>query len=280
MKKIALLIVIVLTSCAIEDTIARKDDPLSIEANIKEGKFAEVRLTNSINFSGIIDSLEIAKSVESKAKVSISDGTNSEILTLKKDENRFPFFFYQGTVIKGEIGKLYNLSITINNNTYHSTTSIPNQPEIINIDFVTANEEGNPTPDFKDIILTIKNDINTTNYFKILIKNENDSKFRDATPFLFNTENINTAEFPIVVSYSKFENDTKINLLETNATFELQLIQITKEQFSFWKSIKDDETILLSGASLTNEVNSNISNNAFGYWSGENPTAIKFIVPE
>jgi len=56
-------------SCTINDTEKKVSEKLTIEGQIREDEFAEIFLTNSLDFEGIIDSLTVAKSVESKAKV-------------------------------------------------------------------------------------------------------------------------------------------------------------------------------------------------------------------
>lgn len=278
MKKL-LILLIPFIGCSINDTDTISNDPLTVEGQIQEGKLAEIRLTNSLKFKGNIDSLEIARSIQSKAKVTLSDGSVTEVLTLKRDNSRFPFLFYRSNTIKGDLEKKYELSITVTGKSFNSTTSIPIKPKILNIDYTTARKDGVITPEFKDIKLTINNPSKTIRYFKILMKGKNNTNFENASPFIISTENINTETFPLIVNFNDFENGKKTNLLKVGETFELQIVSITKGQFDFWKSIKGDETTFLDGSSFSNETISNISNGAFGYWSGENTVTTKFKIP-
>ncbi|WP_218599745.1 DUF4249 family protein [Polaribacter sp. NJDZ03] len=280
MKKIIFLSFL-LCSCLNTETDILSSDKLTVEGQIEEGKFARISLTNSLQFKGIIDSVEVAKSIESKAKVVLSNGEVSEILTLKKDESRFPFLYYRSNLIKGEIGKTYDLSIQIRGKEFVSKTSVPKKAAVLNVEFLDWKEDGIVYPDFKDIKLTINNSNLEQKYFKIFIKNEKEEKFELALPFIFSTENIATETFPLIVSYIKTDKEGENeNQIRINDVIEIQLISITKDQFYFWKSVEGDQTSILENASYANEVVTNISNGAFGYWSGENISSFKFKVPE
>ncbi len=274
------LVVLVMYGCVDTDADILSSDQLTVEGEIQENKFAEIRLTNSLFFEGVIDSLEIAKSIETKARVEISNGETSEILTLKREDSKFPFLYYRSNIIKGELGKNYDLSITVRGKEFVSRTELPEKPEILDINFLEFIEDGISNPNYRDVKLTINNDVSSIRYFKILIKNEKEDKFGLGGPFIFNTENISTNKFPLIVRYLKFDEGEKENQFKVNEVMVLQLVAITKEQFDFWKSVKGDESTFIENSSFTNEVVTNISNGAFGYWSGENVESIKFKILE
>ncbi|GAA4230357.1 hypothetical protein GCM10022291_00280 [Postechiella marina] len=278
--KIYYLLLIVLFGCENNNVIL--SDELTVEGQILEGEFARINLTNSLPFSGVIDSMEVARSMEAKAKVELSDGEISEILTLKRDDSRFPYLYYRSNIIKGELNKQYNLSVTIRGKEFKSITTIPEKVNVLDVSFSTWEEEGVVEPDYKDINFTIENNTDEDRYFKILIKNENEKRFEFARPFIFNTENISTNTFPLIVSYIKFNEDSgeKENHVRVGEVLELKIVSITKEQFYFWKSIEGDVTSPLEDSSFSNAVVSNISNGAFGYWSGESVESFKFEIPE
>ncbi|MFB9055291.1 DUF4249 family protein [Mariniflexile ostreae] len=279
MKKF-LFVCMLICSCTDYDTETWNSDSLTVEGQIETDKFAVIRLTNSLPFKGIIDSMEVAKSMETKAKVELFDGEHTEILTLKRDDSSFPFLYYRSNIIKGEIGKEYQLSISIRGKEFLSKTTVPEKANVLDIGFSEWTEDGIVFPDFKDIKIIIDNKTLKNKYFKILIKNEKENKFEFARPFIFNTENIYTENFPVVVSYVKFDDDgKKENQLRVGEIIELKIVAITKAQFDFWKSVKGDATSLLEGASLANQVPTNISNGAFGYWSGENAVSYRVQIP-
>lgn len=275
-----LLLLLLLCSCSLNTSTVLSSDQLTIEGHISEDKFAEVFLTNSLAFTGVIDSLQVATSIESKAKVTIFDGETSEILTLKKDDSRFPFLFYRSNIIKGDVTKNYKLSVSIRGKTFTSKTTIPKQINILEVNFLKSIEEGVNQPNFRNIELTIENNTTNIRYFKVLAKTKEENKFKPAKPFIFNTENIFTNTFPLVITYVEFNDGVKTNKLVVNENIELRIVAITKDQFGFWKSVKGDESTLVENTSFTNEVKTNISNGAFGYWSGENTKTLKFKILE
>ncbi len=279
MRKL-LFLSIILFSCADTETNDSSVDTLTVEGQIREGRFAEIRLTNSLPFRGVIDSIEVAKSIESKAKVVLSNGQDSEILTLKRDDSSFPFLYYRSNSIKGEIDKTYNLSVSIRGKEFISETTIPEASKVLNVEFLEWIEDGVINPDFRDIKLTIDNKTFEDRYFKILVKKESEENFELARPFIFSTENIITETFPVVVSYIRLSDvdGKKENQIMVGDVVELKLVAITKEQFDFWKSVNGDETTPLENSSFTNKIITNISNGAFGYWSGESLNHLKFDV--
>ncbi|TXE10174.1 hypothetical protein FUA26_11935 [Seonamhaeicola algicola] len=280
MKKILFLSFILFTISCVTDTDVLQDK-LTVEGHINQDEFARVYLTNSLPFKGVIDSLEVAKSIESKAKVELFDGETSEILTLKKDDSYFPFLYYRSNEIKGQLGKKYKLKITIRDYEFNAETNLPEQPVVLNIEFLDAVAEGRLIPGFKDLRLTINNNKpNEPKYFKLLIKNETDTMFEHADPFIFNTENILTDTFPIIMHHKIYKNNERDDILKIGVVTDLQVVAITKAQYDFWLSVKGDVTVPIDNASFTTAVKGNISNGAFGYWSGESKATFRFKVPE
>jgi len=84
-----------------------------------------VLLTTSHAYFSGVDSTTINDLVETRAKVTVSDGEISDVLTLKKDDSYFPPFVYQGTKLKGEVGKTYTLTVELKGEKYTATTTIP-----------------------------------------------------------------------------------------------------------------------------------------------------------
>lgn len=280
MKKLRLVFLAIgIISCEKVSNDTLDTNSLTVEAQIKEGRVAEVYLTNAISFESTIDSLSILEAIESKAKVVLSSGEDSEVLTLKRNDNRFPFAYYEGNEIKGEVGKEYALTVSIRGEVFTSTSSIPEKPRILDVDFMDAVNENDPNEKVVDLKLTVENN-REIKYFKILAKNVNENKFSNAKPLIFSSETLSATEsFPVFISYSKEIDGKFVNQVKPGESYEISLIAISKEQFDFWKSIKGDQTSIQDNASLSINTPSNISNGAFGYWSGENVTTIRVDVP-
>lgn len=255
---------------------------LTVEGFIQEGQFAEVLLTNSIPFKGRIDSLEVVRAIESKAKVVVSNSETTEILTLKRDDTRFPYLFYRGNIIKGELGETYNLHITISGQEYFSETTIPSPPEVLEVGFVDSfDDENKLEKDLKDLKVILSSADSQVNYFKARFLDVEDegASYKPAKPFIFNTENITEDSFSVILEYTSLnlEIDEVENNLVLGKSFLLDITSITEEEYAFWKAVKGDETTFLDGVSFNEQIPTNIGG-AFGYWSGQNSAKIGLVV--
>lgn len=98
---------------------------LVVEGSINSNDFAQVYLSTSIALSSQLDSVALSKLPISSARVEISDGENSEILTGRVAKKRLPYFVYTGNTIRGVAGRKYRLTITYRKKQYIAETEIP-----------------------------------------------------------------------------------------------------------------------------------------------------------
>lgn len=98
---------------------------LVVEGWIEQGKYPQVILTQSAAYFDKIDSASMRESVVTTAKVTVSDGEQEEVLTLKKKDAFFPAYVYEGNEIRGNVGKSYSLKIESQGKTYTAETTIP-----------------------------------------------------------------------------------------------------------------------------------------------------------
>ncbi len=122
---IVVLLLLLFSSCEKDITFKLPDQTvkLVVEGWIEQDQFPEVILTKSSPYFSPIDTAALLSSIVQDANVYISNGTTTEKLSLVYD-SQYPFFFYKGDTMKGEIGKTYNLTILYEGNTYTATTSI------------------------------------------------------------------------------------------------------------------------------------------------------------
>lgn len=268
-----LIAILVLSSCnTLENELVFKEE-LTIEGYIEYGKQANVYLTTSLPFSGEVDSLEIIKAIETKAKVELISQDFSEILTLKKDNSRYPFFFYRSNLIKGEVGKNYKLKVLLKGQEYLANTQVPEDPVITEIETLEVEDE-------KRLKISIENNYLKKSYYKILIKSEMESKFSFAEPFIVNNETVKTDQLIVVIKYNKKIDGVKVNQLEESGVFDIKLVAITQDEYLFIKSVKGDGEIDNSIPNFSQEIYTNIKGGAgvFGFWAGENSIQKRIII--
>jgi hypothetical protein len=110
---------------SIDFEVQDPDDMIVIDGWIENDQFAKVLLTRNTPYFSTLDSASLRELVLTRAKVTLTDGVNNEILTLRKNEDYFPPFIYEGNVIRGETGKEYTITVEYGGKTAFGTTSIP-----------------------------------------------------------------------------------------------------------------------------------------------------------
>jgi len=127
---ISAFLLMVLASCEREIDIDLPNDEelIVVEGRIRPNEAPVILLTKNQGFFDAVPAgLEdfVNSFVIQDAQVIISDGVQSEQLQFTIDFVNYPFFYYTGNVIKGEVGKTYALSIIYNNKVLTSSTTIP-----------------------------------------------------------------------------------------------------------------------------------------------------------
>ena len=116
-----------LFSCSEENAIAYAEysPKIVVEGWIENGTTATVILSLSASFNHELDTAYLLQQVIRSAKVSVSNGEQTELLTLGVDNRYLPPYVYYGTSIKGEVGKSYTLKIEYNGKVLSAETYIP-----------------------------------------------------------------------------------------------------------------------------------------------------------
>ncbi|MGY6649383.1 hypothetical protein [Wenyingzhuangia sp. IMCC45574] len=242
-------------------------EALTVEGYVTEGEFVKVYLTSNLPFQGEIAERDLLIAEEGRAKVVVSDGIEEEILTLTRDDSRYPNLYYQTKRMKGRVGVKYNLTVNLKGVTYFAETTVPSQPIVKSIAVINGGKEG-------DRAIQIKMENSTEiEYYKVLIKNRIEESYSWANPYLFSTELANKEEdLNLVLKYSEYVGQEEINKLYFLNTYDIELVKIAKAEYEFFKSAYGDVTTLLITGTFAENIESNIQggNNVLGFWTGEN----------
>lgn len=93
-------------------------EKLCVDARIDQGEYARVFLTKNAKYFGSYDLNELLNYVVTNAFVTVSNGITTDTLT------HIAYGFYQGSVITGQVGGNYTLTINWDNKIYTANTSI------------------------------------------------------------------------------------------------------------------------------------------------------------
>ena len=270
MKKICFTILsfCCLLSCNQENDIdlTPYDPKIVVEGSIEEGGYSSVLLSISASMTGPKDTLSLLNNVIRSAKVIVSDGTNSEILSLHTNDNKIPPYEYRGSQLKGETGKDYTLTIEYRGEKITATTYIP---EPVAIDAVWFKKD-HPNDTTGYISISFKN--TTTDYYQISTRVV--SKEKVFTPCLYGNldsrlyrpneqVSIQINKGPVLFPETTYRTDFNVSY-----PVWVKLSTVPKETYKFWTSYQNEilntqNPIFPANTSLISNIKGGI-----GIWSG------------
>ena len=119
-----------LLSCS-GDYLPEQNDELVVEGWIEDNGFPVVILTKNINISNKYQSLDsLSSRIVRWAKVTVSDGEKSVVLTGRYTKGYTPPYIYTTSHFRGEAGKTYLLTVEYGDFHATATTTIPNTQKI------------------------------------------------------------------------------------------------------------------------------------------------------
>lgn len=119
-----------LLSCS-GDYLPEQNDELVVEGWIEDNGFPVVILTKNINISNKYQSLDsLSSRIVRWAKVTVSDGEKSVVLTGRYTKGYTPPYIYTTSHFRGEAGKTYQLTVEYGDFHATATTTIPNTQKI------------------------------------------------------------------------------------------------------------------------------------------------------
>ena len=260
--------IILLSSC-VEPNFEVEDyqSQIVIDGWIEQGKYPQVLLTLSAPYFSEIDSVSLRNYSLTRAKVSVSNGEITEVLTLKPNDAYFPPYMYVGTSLKGEVGKSYTLTVEYAGVKAIATTTIPEPVSIDSLWF--ALDQGKDSLGYIWVQFTDKP--SRKNYYRTLTQIKNtDSKY---IPNYFPNWNDDyfdgqKVEISLFKGNKTSTNKTDQVYYQVGDTISLKFTAIDKASYDFWNTFQKE--ILNTGnpfASTNARVQTNVTN-GLGIWCG------------
>ena len=252
------------------------DPKLVVDGSIEAGQFPVVVLTKSAAYFSTVDSTALRELVMSRAKVSVSDGEREEVLTLRRNDDYFPPYIYQGTELRGEAGKTYYLKVELEGKTYEASTTIPLPVQLDSLWYVASPEK----EDRGLLYGRFHDQEDTEDYYRVFTKRkEKDERFIPIYLSALGDQFFNGESFTFSIlggaeSFSDVQDDIYFN---SGEEVLVKVCTIDRAHFDFWRTLERE--LYVTGnpfSSSGNEVISNISGGALGVWGGYNPS-IHFI---
>lgn len=198
------------------------------------------------------------------AKITVSDGVNSEILHLKMVNGFIPPFIYVGEHILGVEGKTYTLRVEFKGEVLTAQTTIPESVIIKELKLEKVD-------DLKRKIKLQFTDPDLKNYYQISTRIiGKDSLFIPALYGSIDDDNLisKNVEIDILKGIQFYPiKDTEINF-PSGKIIEVKLRTLNKENFEFWNSWQNE---VLNGQNPLFPATFNLKSNiigGLGIWAG------------
>lgn len=262
-----ILVLSLIVACDKSEFSTRKDyvPKFVVEGWIEDGQYPHVILTHNLPFFTSVDSAQLSEVVIRYAKVTVSDGINTEILTGGKDANYFPSFVYKGTQFKGQVGKIYYLTIEYAGFTLTAQTTIPKPVAFNKIWFVPKdNNKQQLQVEFTDNAVE-------KNYYKIYTKLDSGKRFIPSLLSNYDDKFFNGKDYTLQINRAPENNLTVKHdaFFNTGDTVLVKFATMPKEGYDFWSTFQDE--VLNSSNPLigsTGKIKSNINGMGIGIWCG------------
>ena len=255
-----------LLSCS-GDYLPEQNDELVVEGWIEDNGFPVVILTKNINISNTYQSLDsLSSRIVRWAKVTVSDGEKSVVLTGRYMKGYTPPYIYTTSHYRGEAGKTYQLTVEYGDFHATATTTIPNTQKI---DELTV-ERCAQSDTLYQISLRYNDDEAEQNYYQIFTRVGG----RDVRQYL--AAYLGTIDNRVVKPKTKIPvyRGRDINTLDytpyytINDTVAVKFAHIDRTSYNFWYDYTRNLTtagnmFFATAASLR----SNIIGGT-GYWCG------------
>jgi hypothetical protein len=244
------------------------DDKIVIDGWIDYGQFAKVLLTSNSAYFSTIDSASIRALVLTRAKVILTDGEKSEILILRKNENYFPPFIFEGNEIIGDTGKTYTLTAEYGGKSAWACTTIPPAVKLDTVYFKLESESDS----LGTIYVEFRDPPGVKNYYRILtMRIGKDLRYYSTMIMAMDDALFSGQKFGFSLSRGpdSFLSSAGNEYFKLGDSVSIKFCTIDKTQYDFWKSFQN-EVLNVSNpfASSLSTINSPVQGDGLGIWGG------------
>ncbi|MDQ3047522.1 MAG: DUF4249 domain-containing protein [Bacteroidota bacterium] len=271
---IASFILLILTACTekIDVKLPNSDKKVVIEGTIENGKFAQVIITRSIGLFSNVEGTTFNDFYIFDAEVYVSDGVQTDTLTLTIDSSSSLGVVYQGNTIVGTSNQQYSLIVKVEGVTYTATTFIPTPVALDSVWWKAQPPED--TLGYANAHLSEPS--GTGNNYRWYAKRPMDRRFIAPFGATFDDKYVDGVSFDF--AYTKgydptdtentFENDSARGFYLNTDTIYIKFCSINKETREFYSTLEN--ALSNNGNPFASPVTilGNISGGALGVWGG------------
>lgn len=279
-KYILFLFALIAVNCSKDNFSEQSNESkIVVEGWIEEGDYAQVLLSSSIPITDVIDSTNVLNNVIRSAKITVSDGVNSEVLRVRNDKNRVPPFVYYGTNLLGEAGKEYSIKIEYLNRVVQAVTTIPKSVKLKSAEYikkVSTDTTGYVFVEFDD-------PVNEKNYYQIATRIEGEESIF-VPAFYGNLDDRNFKESSVSVQVNRgvllFPRTKFTPYFADGDLIYVKLRTQNKDALDFWNSWQNE---IVNSRNPIYPANTSLKSNikgGIGIWAGYGQSIFIVKTPE
>ncbi|NBO58350.1 MAG: DUF4249 domain-containing protein [Chitinophagia bacterium] len=273
-----------------EKDIDLKLDPsenrLVVDANIENGRPPVVFLSKSIDYFSKITPSLLSESFVHHAMVSVSDGSQNVKLIEDTivDIAGNKIFYYttpKGSLFLGKISNTYKLNIQLGNDFYTATTTIPEITRRVD-SMWWEKLPFSDDPKASRVMITAKDKAGLGDYIRYFTK-VNSGPFLPGFTSVYDDDIIDGKTYTIPLEKGFDKNGIFVDSLsyyKRGDTVTFKLCQIDKNTYEFWRTYEFSYQSIGNPFSSPVKIQSNISNNALGCFSGYAAQYRTLIIPK
>lgn len=264
---LALACVFILTGCVDDSDRLESDVPhFIVEGWIEDGGFPVVILSRSLPLSTDYQDIDsLSDYIVRWAKVTISDGTDSVVLTGKYDKGYFPPYIYTTSRIRGKAGKTYYLTAEYRDLRATAQTTVPAIPD--NYSFRVERCAGSDT--LFQIRAHFKDNPVEKNYYQFFTRVGTSTKQYQASYLGSIDDEVLKGETDMTVyrGHQLSDKDYTPYFLADD-TVSVKFAQVDATSFRIWDSYTKIQSLSSNMFfSTSSDIESNIIG-GYGYWCG------------
>ena len=261
-----------------DDFLPQDQDVIIVEGWIDEGGFPVVIVTRSLPVRFRDDAVQLedlSDYVVKLARVTVSDGVNSVILTGHRDSRYVPGYVYTSSYIRGEAGKTYTLTVRSGARSVTAETTIPQYSPTV--DSVVCYHVPSDTS-MCEVTAYVRRRSGTDEYFKSFYQ-EGAGQVQYLSSFLGVVDGSLTDSLftmPVIKGVSDYNKDDDSRFFANDTLVRLKISAMDDISYEIWRSYEDNNRFRsMFMSSSVRDVATNIEGGR-GYWCGFNSFFIDF----
>lgn len=285
------LLLLLLTGCERDIAIVPNATAarLVVDAEIENNRPPFILLSRSLNFFSSIDSTELVNSFVHNAVVTIQEGNT--VYPMKEFEvrgnNGNRIFYYSNDPLSpqqltGQLGKKYQLTVTVDGQTYRSETEIPLLTKVM--DSLWWKKAPNNEDSSKVVLMgRVADPPGLGNYIRYFTSVSN-AAFLPGNNSVFDDNIIDGKTYEIQIDKGVNRNETidfeEYGFFKRGDTATVKLCNINKTSYDFWRTWEFNFQSVGNPFSAPGKVIGNVSNGALGAFCGYAAQYRSLIIPK